>query len=366
MPQSLSRSKCISRGLVGEHTAESNRGQLRPRMLAEQPLPKRMPAANGLPSRRRDWLTRQSAGQQRSEAEWQHNRTSQTDPLDQSTYFQYDVLNRLTVITDALSLSAYYVYDANGNLMDQTLATGAVNYFQYDVLDQRSKVLYGDGAYSYFLYDANGNLTDAGSARGDAGRSYDSFNRITQDLAPDGDQVDYSYDAVGRLSTLDSSAESLTYTYDAAGRMIDVTNSQPEAYYYQYDAAGNLATKLLNNGVASYFQYDDAGRTTAIRNCFPDGSPLVSWRSAAPHSPRRWRARGRLARARLEYNYDDASRIDRVRRKSGTHIYYAYDNADRLTGEHWVDSGDSTIYAFGWDYDGVGNRTYQNQDGVKS
>jgi len=39
---------------------------------------------------------------------------------------------------------------------------------------------------------------------------------------------------------------------------------------------------------------------------------------------------------------------------------------DRLTSETWKDSGGGTIYAFAWDYDPVGNRTYQNQDGLQA
>jgi len=47
-------------------------------------------------------------------------------------------------------------------------------------------------------------------------------------------------------------------------------------------------------------------------------------------------------------------------------VYYGYDAADRLTGETWKESGGSTIYAFAWDYDPVGNRTYQSQNSVQT
>ena len=70
----------------------------------------------------------------------------------------------------------------------------------------------------------------------------------------------------------------------------------------------------------------------------PDGSPLVYF----------------------NYTYDKASRITRCVREDGTTIYYGYDNASRLTSEDWYDSGMTSIYAFTWDYDSVGNRIYQN------
>ena len=44
-------------------------------------------------------------------------------------------------------------------------------------------------------------------------------------------------------------------------------------------------------------------------------------------------------------------------------IYYAYDEADRLTGEDWYDEQMTPLYAFQWDYDAAGNRTYESRDG---
>ena len=47
----------------------------------------------------------------------------------------------------------------------------------------------------------------------------------------------------------------------------------------------------------------------------------------------------------FEYTYDPAGRITECRRESG----------------EWKDSGGSTVYAFEWDYDNVGNRTWQKR-----
>ena len=68
----------------------------------------------------------------------------------------------------------------------------------------------------------------------------------------------------------------------------------------------------------------------------------------------------------LAHTYDAAGRITKVQREDGNVIYYGYDNADRLTSEDWYDSGMSQLYAFAWDYDSVGNRTYQSRDGAET
>jgi YD repeat-containing protein len=44
-----------------------------------------------------------------------HLRTSVEDPLQHTTTYTYDKLNRLTSVTDALNETTTYTYDANGN-----------------------------------------------------------------------------------------------------------------------------------------------------------------------------------------------------------------------------------------------------------
>ena len=83
---------------------------------------------------------------------------------------------------------------------------------------------------------------------------------------------------------------------------------------------------------------------TSIKNCLSDGSPL----------------------AYFIYDYDAASRITSIQRENGDIIYYGYDHPNRLTSENWKDSVGSSIYAFSWDYDAVGNRTYQKRDGSEA
>jgi len=47
-------------------------------------------------------------------------------------------------------------------------------------------------------------------------------------------------------------------------------------------------------------------------------------------------------------------------------IYYAYDDSDRLTGENWYNSAGTNIYAFTWNYDAVGNRSYEYRNGART
>ena len=70
--------------------------------------------------------------------------------------------------------------------------------------------------------------------------------------------------------------------------------------------------------------------------------------------------------SRYRERFQAASRITSITRENDDIIYYGYDDADRLTAEAWKDSGGSTIYAFEWDYDAVGNRTWQNRNSAQT
>jgi YD repeat-containing protein len=77
--------------------------------------------------------------------------------------------------------------------------------------------------------------------------------------------------------------------------------------------------------------------------------------------PSRWRLPDGTPVAYFGYDWDAASRIVAVQREAGMAVYYAYDDADRLTGERWY-NGSSQIYGFAWDYDPVGNRTKEARE----
>ena len=61
------------------------------------------------------------------------------------------------------------------------------------------------------------------------------------------------------------------------------------------------------------------------------------------------------------FDHDQVGRIVKCRHEDGNAISGSYDNASRLTKEEWLDSGMTQIYSFQYDYDAVGNRTYEKR-----
>ena len=234
---------------------------------------------------------------------------------------------------------------------------------------------------------ARADLTAAEDARGWSYFDHDArcggagaLNRVTSETSPDGVTTAYAYGPGGHRTSVavesDATTAATYYAYDPrgggagpAGRMETAESSACGTAYYTYDANGRVSRKVLGNGCFTYFAYDPrgggagaAGRTSEILNCKPAGDPLCYFEYGydlpAPTRLRQGFGGQELRQAGA------ASRITLIRRENGDTIYYGYDAADRLTSETWRAPGGETLYAFAWDYDAMGNRTYQSEIGV--
>jgi len=66
----------------------------------------------------------------------------------------------------------------------------------------------------------------------------------------------------------------------------------------------------------------------------------------------------------FEYERDPVGNPTSILREDGSVVYYEYDPKHQLTRETQRDSQGQDIYAWEWDYDAAGNRTYQIFNGV--
>ena len=142
----------------------------------------------------------------------------------------------------------------------------------------------------------------------------------------------YAYDSSGRLSGMTyPGGRTVSYTFDALGRVsqIDTTkNSQSQTLVsgVAYQPFGGVKGFTFGNGQVYTRTYDQDGRISAY---------------------------GTGAQWSFQIGYDAASRIESIV-DLGTPQYsnsYSYDSLDRLTGALGAASD------FGYTYDAVGNRT---------
>lgn len=215
-----------------------------------------------------------------------------------------------------------------------------------------------DGEAVGFAYDADGLLTGAGdlSLERDAAtglvtgthlgavtteRTYDAFGDIAHEAARVGDTllyaVDYTRDAIGRISERRETADGVTttwgYRYDEAGRLVEVRANGAVSALYAYDGNGNRLSRSAG-GSSETGSYDAQDR-------------MVGYAGAGYT----YTANGELL-SRSEngqtttYDYDVLGNLRRVVLADGTVVEYLIDGRNRRIGRK-VDG----VLVQGWVYE---------------
>jgi RHS repeat-associated protein len=260
--------------------------------------------------------------------------------------YGYDNLGRPTSITQPGGNIVSYSYDARGNRTAITTTVGSVisaTNYSYSAANQLSTVVAP---------------TDPGSVH--TTYTYDPAGRKTQQNLPNGVIVQYSYDQLNRLLSINQSKNgvtplaSYTYTLDKAGNRTGVTEGSgrtiswgyDNAYRltsevdsaspsitttYSYDGVGNRQSMTVGGTITTTYQYNNLDQLTGVTG--PSQSLSYSY------------VRGDLTQAK-----DTATNT--------VLQSYSWDSADRLVGA--TVSGGSATYA----YDADGRRIKQVASGT--
>ncbi|WP_260961279.1 RHS repeat protein [Pseudomonas citri] len=162
-----------------------------------------------------------------------------------------------------------------------------------------------DGQRTAYAYDLNGQLlekTEFGSDDSQRITAYqrDSAGRLLRKTLPDGAQVHYRYDALGRLVHVDDGHWPLAFEYDTQDRL--VREHQGWATLgYGYDACGQLNHLRLPDHSTLDYQHAPGGALTAIDL---NGTRLTEHQFQAGRERRR--QQGRLL---SDYAYDEQGRL---------------------------------------------------------
>ncbi|ABC28911.1 Rhs family protein [Hahella chejuensis KCTC 2396] len=169
-----------------------------------------------------------------------------------------------------------YSYDKAGNKTSATVThqgkTETTTYL-YDTLNRLSKVIDPQGGETLYAYDAVGNRESVTQANGQTtAYVYDALNRLTRQTTTDAaDNViaDYRYTlhSTGRREQIEElhNGRVSTYTYDALYRLThDVISDPVNGDYsaeYRFDKVGNRIYSIID-GVHTAYSYDDNDRLT--------------------------------------------------------------------------------------------------------
>ena len=241
---------------------------------------------------------------------------TQTDASGRSMAFAYDRRGNLTVLTDGAGSQARLSYDTGGRPTSSTDALGRTRRLAFDTSGRvlREEQLAANGAVVErvdFSYDANGNRVSRTELRSVNGvqmpvttsSAYDAHNRLIAITDAMGGVTRIEYNAVGLESArVDPLGRRTAFSYDEVGALVRTDFPDGTFESYQYDPVGNLTSTRDRAGHTTTFEYDELKRQ--VRAIRPDGSAVRTIYSAAGRVLATIDARGH----RTDHEYDDAGR----------------------------------------------------------
>lgn len=310
-----------------------------------------------------------------------------TDALGRQTTREYDERGLLARQTHPGGCQERFTYDAEGQLISTIDRRGFETQFAYDPRGKLVRTLFADGSEiqaSYFLdgslesetaktgevtrygLDADGNritVTDAtgitrytynakrlATSRTDPlGRKslfeYDSLNRSTRIVYPDGSHKSATFSGRLRTSETDQAGHTTAYAYDPLGRLVAVTDALGGVTRVTYDEQGNKISATDPLGRTTYFEYDTLRRRT--RTLFPDGSSTGTTYDAAG----RVIAQINPANDATRFDYDPSDNVTAVTDPLGRVTRYTHDCGGNVLTQTGPD-GQTTTF----EYDALSRR----------
>jgi YD repeat-containing protein len=250
--------------------------------------------------------------------------TGTTDPLNQTTALARDSMGRVTGVTDPLGRTSSFTYDGRGFLSGASLPqVGSASYtrndsgllteitdlkgslwgFSYTAAGKAASVTDPLGNTTAYAYDARGRLaTTAWPGGATETRTYDGTTHVTRLLYSDGADLQFGFDAMGRVI----SANSIALARNDEGKVTSTTDSGA-AFGATYDNGGRLKTATYNNDLFTVtYSYDAA---TGLLSGVTDS----------------------LTSAQTGFSYDNDNRLTGITRSNGVNAAFTFDGAGRLT-----------------------------------
>ncbi|MCU7880013.1 MAG: hypothetical protein KZQ66_03605 [Candidatus Thiodiazotropha sp. (ex Lucinoma aequizonata)] len=209
--------------------------------------------------------------------------TSVTTPSNDTRSLTLDNNTNVTDETTADTVSLQYQYNSNDQLVSFRNGRSQPTVYNYDAASRL--VQQDDGVSTIdYTYDENHNpkqITENGIT---IDRQYDGFDRVTQykENASQQRRIRYEFDKAGNLSSLvyphttdSKSGFPVNYSYDALNRVTAVKSGSLTLTSYQYDQKGRITTLTRGNGTVLTLNYDSADRLTSSIDKGASGTTIV-------------------------------------------------------------------------------------------
>ncbi|GLQ95249.1 RHS repeat-associated core domain-containing protein [Dyella acidisoli] len=170
--------------------------------------------------------------------------TQVTDPSGLNTTYQYDGLSDPISITSPDSGVTARTYDAAGNVLTGTDAKGNTVTYTYDVLNRRLSASYADSTQNItYTYDESNSITGCA-----ASYPINHLTRVVQNAVT----TIFCYNGQGFVTqvsqTVNGHTDVTSYARSPAGRILNITHPSGNQVNYTYDANGRVSGVTASTG----------------------------------------------------------------------------------------------------------------------
>ncbi|MEM7592101.1 MAG: RHS repeat-associated core domain-containing protein, partial [Cyanobacteria bacterium P01_A01_bin.83] len=272
----------------------------------------------------------------------QGNLTQIIAPENNTTLFSYDdkpngmasLRGNLTSQVDAEGNKTEFTYEETFNqLTSFSDPNGNGIDYSYDAAGNLTAITYEDGSSESFSYNDNGDVTVSVNRRGqEILYSYNARGQIVSQINPDAEvPIEYAYDNRGNLATVTDKNGTIDLDYDTSDRLTKITYSGGRFLAYTYDAGDRRTSLTDQDGNQVNYAYDAAGRLVSLTD--GDDNLIVS------------------------YQYDEVGRLAREDKGNGTYTEYSYDLAGQLLSINNFAPDDTLNSSSVYTYDALGRQT---------
>jgi RHS repeat-associated protein len=161
-----------------------------------------------------------------------------TDPKGLKTTYARNGFGQVLTQTSPDTGVTAFTYDAAGNVLTRTDARGVSANYSYDALGRTTAVTFSDPvADIHYVYDQPSSHCAQGERAG--------IGRLASMIDSSG-RTDYCYSAIGdlvrRVQVVEGQALTLRYAYEASGRLQSMTYPDGSLVDYSYDALGQVSS----------------------------------------------------------------------------------------------------------------------------
>ena len=283
--------------------------------------------------------------------------------------------NGTTTVTDALGNAETHKYDTRGTLIEKADAVGEISNTTYDDNFRPSQIsnaaghtlsmtwsedgtqllskMDPEGNQTDYTYDALGNLTSVADPRTYLTTYTYNGTLLTSTTDALNGVTTYTYTPEGFLeSTTDPLNRVTSYTYDSYGQRTSMTDPSNKTWTYLYDSLGRLVDTTDPQGRVTHNEYDAAGQLIRVTRNYDPGRPQNDQNVYNIVTEYEYDARGNQTSVTdtygrvTSYDYDAAGYLVQATDPAGNISTNTYDDAGQL-----ISTTDPLLHTTQYEYD---------------